>query len=378
MNDLHSRLLILQPTPYCNLDCKYCYLPDRTNREQMPPEVVAKAADRLFASGFVKDKVAIVWHSGEPLVVGPEYIAQAIGTVEKVAGKHGYGRDAYQFGVQTNGTLVNPAWVDLFKSYDFRVGVSMDGPEFLHDRQRITRSGRGTFRKALQGLRLIKASGVHLNVICVLTNESLDHPKAIHDFFKDEGVPFVGFNIDEIEGANTKSSFNGSATCSTRFTRFMDKMYDLVESSRAFRVREFDYTQGLILGTQSFAHNEARPFSIISVDYRGGVSTFSPELHGMPSQKYSNFIVGNVLEQSLADMVSSSAFRLLSNDVEHGRARCREECNYYKLCGGGSCSNKFFEHATFDVTESQFCRLSRQAVADVMLQKMESAAVVNG
>lgn len=338
----------------------------------MPVEVVRSAATRLFESGFLKDKAAIVWHSGEPLAVGIDHVREAIAAISDCAQHYDIDRDCYQFGIQTNATLINDRWISLFREHDFRVGVSVDGPQFIHDRNRVSRAGLGTFARTLAGLRLVRQHNLHLNVICVLTDYSLDFPDEIFQFFVDERVPYVGFNIDEIEGANTCSTFDYSQRAKDRFTSFMGRMWDLVSASRAFRVREFDYTQGLILGTQSFAHNEARPFSIVSVDYQGHVCTFSPELHGTQSEYYSHFIIGNVLTDTFSQMARSQQFQKLNAEVERGRTRCRKECCYYKVCGGGSCSNKYFEHGTFDATETQYCRLARQAMADVVFSKMES------
>ena len=62
-------LLILQPSPFCNIDCDYCYLADRASTKKMSLEVLHKTLDRVFESGMVGGQLSLVWHAGEPLAV---------------------------------------------------------------------------------------------------------------------------------------------------------------------------------------------------------------------------------------------------------------------------------------------------------------------
>ena len=78
---------------------------------------------------------------------------------------------------QTNGTLIDDAWCEFIAEAHLGVGVSVDGPQRLHDRNRVTRSGRGTFDKTIAGIRRLKRHGVPFHVISVLTKESLAAPR---------------------------------------------------------------------------------------------------------------------------------------------------------------------------------------------------------
>src|SRR5438132_13119431 len=75
------QLLILQPTPFCNIDCDYCYLPDRDSKARMSPEVLRAAIDRVFESGLAGEGFTVVWHAGEPLVLGTEWYDEAIAAI---------------------------------------------------------------------------------------------------------------------------------------------------------------------------------------------------------------------------------------------------------------------------------------------------------
>jgi uncharacterized protein len=78
MNASRVDLLVFQTTPFCNIDCSYCYLPNRLAKERIPPSVVAKSAQSMVDAGWVRNGISVVWHAGEPLAVGPEYLERLI------------------------------------------------------------------------------------------------------------------------------------------------------------------------------------------------------------------------------------------------------------------------------------------------------------
>src|SRR6516165_9638086 len=74
-------LLVLQPTPFCNLDCSYCYLPNRASRKRMTQEVLAQTFENVFSSGLVEETFTVIWHAGEPLVLPPRFYEDAIALI---------------------------------------------------------------------------------------------------------------------------------------------------------------------------------------------------------------------------------------------------------------------------------------------------------
>ena len=67
-------LLLIQPTPFCNIDCSYCYLRNRSDTARMSQEVVAAIADNIIAGPLVPDELSLCWHGGEPLSVPPAWV----------------------------------------------------------------------------------------------------------------------------------------------------------------------------------------------------------------------------------------------------------------------------------------------------------------
>lgn len=364
-------LLVIQPTAFCNLDCDYCYLPFRQLRDKIHPEVLRAIFTRVFSDRVVVRGFTVVWHAGEPLVLPIPFYQQALDIIaeenrEKVDVGHSF---------QTNGTLINPNWCRFLKENDLSIGVSVDGPAFIHDRHRKTRSGRGTFEQVVRGIKLLGEYQVPFHVITVLTADSLDYPDELFDFYLEHGIRQIGFNIEEIEGPHTTSSLS-ALEMQERYTAFLSRFLDLVDqSTERLSVREFDSAIATIRARRELLGNGPQlttPLAVINVDCRGNFSTFSPELLGLTSDRYDGFTFGNVLTDSLDAAFDHPNYRAVERDVRAGVNKCRESCEYFPYCGGGSPVNKLFENGTFDSTETLFCRLSRKVVIDVVLAKLES------
>ena len=149
-------MVVLQPTAFCNINCSYCYLPDRDNRHVLAPSTVTRLFTELFASGWAAPHLTVVWHAGEPLVVPVAFYREAFAAIERLRPPSVAVRHAFQ----TNGMLIDDGWCALFRDWEVGVGVSLDGPRELHDANRKTRSGAGTFDRTVAGIRRRPASTI--------------------------------------------------------------------------------------------------------------------------------------------------------------------------------------------------------------------------
>ena len=364
-------LLVLQPTPFCNLDCTYCYLPDRDSKRRMSDATLNRVFQSVFSSGIVEKGFTVVWHAGEPMVLPVAYYERAI----EIAAAHNPGGLQVRHSFQTNGVLIDDDWCEFFKRHHVNVGVSVDGPAFIHDRNRKTRKGGATQHRVMEGIRKLQSHDVPFHVISVLTGESLDYADELYDFYLDSGIREVAFNIEEIEGPHAASTL-GVAGVEDRFRRFIGRFFDLVaRDDLAISVREFDSMVPMILGGHSGDDfpptQENSPCAILSVDCEGNFTTYSPELLGLKSSHYGDFAIGNLNTDTLASALNSDKFRNMSNDIARGLSKCRATCEYYSLCGGGAPVNKYFENGTFDSTETMFCRLNRKVLIDVIVEKLQ-------
>ncbi len=368
-------LVILQPTALCNLNCSYCYLPDRRDRELMSDEVLQACASFVFSCDLRGSEIEFLWHAGEPLAAGLAFYKRAFALIAERAPKGLRVRHI----VQMNGTLLNQAWCDLFAEYEVDTGLSVDGPAEIHDLSRRTWSGRPTHAKVMQGYRLLRRNGLVPGALCVLTPESLKWPDKMYDFFKEAGFRSVGFNVEESEGVYRRSRLQEVAAEQIRasYDSFMRRIWQRWRADGGpMIIREFH----VMLGCMLTAHEpdlvreplEAIPFSIITIRRDGRLSTFSPELASTPSSEYGNFILGNVLTDTPSQVARSAEFARLRDEVAVGQERCKQSCEYYKLCGGGFQSNRFTEHGSFHATETLTCRLHRKTLADVIVDELAS------
>ncbi|MGA7871223.1 MAG: cyclophane-forming radical SAM/SPASM peptide maturase GrrM/OscB [Candidatus Binatus sp.] len=365
-------LLVLQPTPFCNLDCTYCYLPERDSKRRMSDATLNRVFEFVFSSGIVEQGFTVVWHAGEPMVLPIAYYERAI----EIVSAHNPGGLQVGHSFQTNGVLIDDAWCEFFKAHRVNVGVSVDGPAFLHDRNRKTRKGGGTHHRVMEGIRRLQSNEVPFHVISVLTGESLDYADELFDFYIENEIREIAFNIEEIEGPHAGSTLVGAGV-DDRFRRFIGRVFELVaRDDSAISVREFDSLIPMILGSGGKDNDfpptqENAPCAILSVDCEGNFTTYSPELLGLKSSHYGDFAIGNVNTDTLASAINSEKFQRMSSDIARGLSKCRETCEYYSLCGGGAPVNKYFENGSFDSTETMFCRLNRKAIVDVIVAKLQ-------
>ncbi|MCI0736969.1 MAG: radical SAM protein, partial [Beijerinckiaceae bacterium] len=128
----HTRLLILQGTPFCNIDCSYCYLPHRGDRSRMDLRTVRQAVAWVYRHGLAADPLTLFWHAGEPLTLPPEWYERAIAHAAPEVPDSA----RIEHRLQTNATLIDDRWCALFLAHKFNIGVSLDGPAWLHDARR--------------------------------------------------------------------------------------------------------------------------------------------------------------------------------------------------------------------------------------------------
>lgn len=367
-------LVVIQPTSFCNLDCDYCYLPDRQQRNQLSLDLLEPIFKRVFESPFLKANFTICWHAGEPLAAGIPFYEAAFAQIEELAAIYKPEGICFNHSFQTNGLLINQHWCDLFKRYPVHVGVSIDGPAFLHDAHRKTRTGLGSHAGAVKGIELLRKNEVPLSAIAVLTADSLDYPDEIVQFFIDQGIINVGFNMEETEGIHTHSSLQGKGI-ETRYRAFMQRVWDLAAQAKGnLLVREFE-------SICSLAYNNARlhntdmnhPFRIVSIDHLGNFATFDPELLSMPSDHYGHFVLGNVVDQSFEQVCHTPKFQRMYQQIRQGVEMCQQSCEYFGVCGGGAGSNKYWENGTFASTETQACRYRIQTITDIALATLENS-----
>ena len=371
---LKTRLLILQPSPFCNITCDYCYLPNRNSSARMEIGTLRQSIKRLLEDGLVGETLSVIWHAGEPLALPISFYEAAFEEVRKMLDK-----DCKVFhSIQTNGTLINKAWCKLFREHHVCVGVSVDGPATMHDGHRRTRLGKPTHHLTLRGMDLLRTCGIPFHAIAVVTDASLGQPYAFFNFFLQHNIEEVSCNFDEIEGTHVTSTLTGKET---NYKAFISQLLELsMASNGRVRIRELVNAYQLIEeGLPTYHWRKERwpdnaqviPFALITVAWNGDFSTFSPELLGQSSIEFEDFVLGNVNRKSYLTGAQSKQFIKMWSAIVQGTKACRQNCAFFSYCGGGAPANKLYESGTFATTETLYCRTMVKHPFQTVLTRFE-------
>jgi uncharacterized protein len=369
----HLDTVVVQPTPFCNINCSYCYLPDRNVKTVIEQGTIETLFSKIFASGWTSGGLTVIWHAGEPLVVPVAFYETAFRAIEAL-------RPAtlqLRHSIQTNGMLITREWCELFKKWDVGIGVSIDGPKALHDAHRVTRTGQGTFDKTIAGIRLLRQENVPFHVISVLSKDGMRLPQEMLDFYLSEGIEDVCFNVEESEGAHVSELFAGGGA-QMSFKHFLSEFWRLSRVGGQVRfVREVDGMLPRVFrpADSAMMNSQVEPFGMMNVDCHGDVSSFSPELLGLKNSDYSDFIVGNIHTSSLEDMLASAPMQAMRRDIAAGVEACRNGCEYFSVCGGGAPVNKLAENGSFASTRTSFCSLTQMVPIDLILDAFDQLKV---
>ncbi|MCA0012892.1 GRRM system radical SAM/SPASM domain protein [Mesorhizobium sp. B292B1B] len=357
----NPRLIILQPTAYCNISCTYCYLSHRNDRTLMSAEILEAIREKVFARLPPDAAAGIVWHAGEPTAAPIQWFERAYACLEPKRPAN------CNFAMQSNGIAIDARWIDLFRRTRTEISLSIDGPERFHDARRLTRSGKPTWRLAMRGLKRLQDAGFEPRVITVLHPDCLRCAQEFFEFYRDNGIKDVSFSVDELEGANKSSSFDG-CDYKPEIVRFLLSILTLAyRSGYALYIREVERIAS-ILGGAPFVGNELNePWAALVIGANGNVSTFSPEFMEVRAPEYKNFVFGNILTDDLEVIKRSSFLNRVEKEILKGVDACRVSCRYFGVCGGGSPVNKYCESRNLASTETEFCRLTIQASTDALI-----------
>jgi uncharacterized protein len=356
------RQLVIQGTPYCNIDCGYCYLPDRSSRARLPIVTVHRIAQVIAASGLLAEEIDVRWHAGEPLTLDPGFYDRAAAEFSAVLGSG----VSVRHSIQTNGLFLNDSWMQLFKKWNFRVGVSIDGPAHIHDQWRKTRKGNGTHAAVARRLGLFAEHGVDFDVISVITPVTLDHADDYLAYMTGLAPRSLGINVEESEGPHTSSALADTSFLG-RFRAFAGKLAAW-SADTGIPVRELRSIDQIVRnGATEVRNTQNVPGAIMTVTADGTLSTFSPELAGQQDPRLRSLPIGNVFDPDILAKIANCGSGRIADSIRTGVARCRSECEYFMFCGGGAPANKFYENGTFASTATLQCRTTVMAFAEAYL-----------
>lgn len=185
-------LMVKPAGSLCNLDCSYCYYLDKSEiyggmEPRMSPDMLETVIREYIAANEVNE-VQFNWHGGEPMLMGLDFYKRAVELEQKYAD----GKVIHNT-LQTNGTLITRDWARFFRDNGFLVGISLDGPEDIHDRYRRDRGGAPTFVKVMRGVELLASEGVDFNTMTTVNHCSEGRGLEVYQFFKSIGSHYMQF-----------------------------------------------------------------------------------------------------------------------------------------------------------------------------------------
>jgi len=364
-SDHRIQSIVFKLTEACNLACRYCYRQDvERTLAKMPLEVIEKSISSFIE--WNKEKfngtrtLYLIWHGGEPLVLGKEYFHG----IYKIVDKYKKMGQKINTSFQTNATLIDQEWVDFFKEHEIIIGISIDGTKEVHDVHRMDRRGNSAFEKILNGIHLLRKNNYPYSGIGVLSNETVDQILDSFSFLVQEGFSIVDFIPCFLY--DDPATLDGK-----KYASSVIKLYDYWKEhyEDKIRVRFLADIEDKILG-------KAKSIGCELAGYCG--ENFSIGTNGavFPCECISifpEFCIGNINTNSFSEMLDGEAFEKWKHIVNCVDDRCINECPHFSICRAGCFNRRYMPNGS--VVMDRFCE-SRKAIIEHIKSKVSKPCLV--
>jgi serine-type anaerobic sulfatase-maturating enzyme len=343
--------------PICNLDCKYCFYlekenlyPDRQGRESWAmAEDVLETYVREYIAAQDSPVVSFAWQGGEPTLLGVDFFRKVVDLQKQYSnGKR------VDNGFQTNGVLLDDRWSEFLAENRFLVGISIDGPQALHDRYRVDKGGQPTFDHVVRGIGYLKKHDVEFNTLTVVQRHNSHYPLDVYRFLREAGSGFMQF-IPIVERVAEVPSPDGLVLISPdssavarvsewsveplQYGRFLCAIFDewvRYDVGKVF-VQLFDVAleswMGLEPGLCVFRQTCG---GALAIEHNGDV--YSCDHYVYPENR-----LGNILENPLRAMVDSSQQRKFGSDKLDSLPAYCQKCDVRFACNGECPKHRFIK-----------------------------------
>ncbi|MEO5923597.1 MAG: anaerobic sulfatase maturase [Bryobacteraceae bacterium] len=328
-----ASLLIKPASALCNLDCTYCFYLDREADpyEASRSRIMSRETLQQLVRGYLEyshPKSAFAFQGGEPTLAGLDFFRSLVEFQQEFGGRG----QAISNSIQTNGTLLNAEWCRLFREYEFLVGLSLDGPQDIHDAYRVNKGGQGTFEQVMAAVKRLKRERVEFNVLTVVSQANVRRAAEVYRYFRDLGLEFMQF-IPLVEyradGRLEPFSITGE-----EYGDFLSELFEAWwPERRTVRVRHFDNIAealaGQLPGTCTM-HGSCHSYAV--VEHNGDV--YPCDFFVERTWK-----LGNIHADSWPDIAGRVRRHNFAAKKATPHATCAV-CEYQSLCHGGCPSNR--------------------------------------
>lgn len=312
---------------FCNIRCAYCRNRDFNRIEKAVMSIVTLEKLFLFLNSLPQKKVRVNWHGGEPLLAGKEFFNHIV-RLEKE-----YPEKVWVNAVQTNATLIDDSWAKFFIDNGFHIGVSIDGTERVHNIDRISAAGYGTYKRAMRGVYILRKYGIYPGVICTVTRKTVEHAKEIFFGLTAGGFKNIAFNAFY----NTASECGGDeyGLSDNDWSGFLKEIFEswLEINDETIRVRELDailaWTVGKSLNDCSYRGKCSQWFAVDDTGDIFPCERFGKEIH-----------LGSVGSlEAYTDLVTKQFFLDWRDSIQVLPKKCTT-CTFLSLCNNGCSSHR--------------------------------------
>jgi uncharacterized protein len=364
-------LLIKPASAVCNLDCSYCFYLDRDAdpykalpARRMSIDTLERLVDTFLFYSYPDSVFA--FQGGEPTLAGLDFFEKLV----KFQQQYGRNGQSVANAMQTNAILLSKSWCDLFREFNWLLGVSVDGPEAMHDLYRLNKGGQGTWRKVIEAVELLQAENVEFNILCVLSQANVEHPRELYRFFVRElGADNIQYiPLAEFDGAGNRLPFTITPE---QYGRFMCETFDLWwPDRRKVRIRCFDNLAEALAGQKPgncTLHETCD--SYVVVEYNGDVypCDFFVE---------KDWKLGNIELDSWTEIARRSRRFSFAAKKTIAHPEC-QACEYAGICHGGCPKFRHGPNRSFDDLD-YFCGAYKMLFAKTVEPLRKEVAKLTG
>lgn len=350
-----SLKVVVRASDSCNQNCTYCYVSEQDRRARG----VRIALERLrvfFAdilSGELFTHITIVWHGGEPTLLGYNYLNTALGLTQELKGKWVQVDNS----IQTNATALTDDIIRLFVERSVGVGISLDAPPDVHERMRVAWSGKGSLDRVLRGVDRLRNAGLNFGAICVLHKGNYQRAREIYTFFKEVGLSYQLNPFYQDEGTTDAAALNLGITpeqyAEALLETFDVYVNDLEHTIDVTEIR--DIMSSMFVGSSGNCLYRGACNEFIGVAADGRI--YVCDNFGVPDA-----LIGDIDHTGGRDILRSRAVEFITQHPRILQLGPCKGCKWWGICKGG-CSSK--ARAVFGTQhrEDPFCE-SRKLLFD--------------
>lgn len=357
--------VMLKPAgAHCNLACKYCYYLEKnklypTAQRHLMSDEMLEQFTREYIEAQTMSQVLFTWHGGEPLLRSIDFYRKALSLQQKYAG----GRRIDNV-IQTNGTLLTDEWCEFFAQNHWLVGISIDGPQPYHDHYRLTAAGKPSWKKVMQGIKLLKKHGVEWNAMAVVNAYNVNHPLEFYRFFKENGCQFLQFTpiverLTRHEDGRTLASLadkneiplSEASVTPEQWGYFLCAIFDewVRKDVGKIFVEIFDCTLANWMGVSPGICAYSKECG------HAGVMEHNGDVYSCDHFVFPEYKLGNIRDHSLIDMLYGEQQQEFSRLKHSSLPRQCKECDMEFACHGECPKNRFMKDKYGDSGLNYLC-----------------------